>query len=324
MKRQDKSTQRATRKRYRFIRFGRQRHEVEPVRLVMAVTVLAVISTIVIIKSADVRVNLASPQHIDLEGFSGIRPQDSAWASIYSGTPEIDSTTQVPGDFLRTVSTGREASGRRPDARKLAFIENLMPYALVALDEVAGERRFLVRLVNRLRDKKEVAEFYSAELQFDDIAEYIDVEKRNRLLRLTEKYRTTEITELLRRVNVVSPSLLLAQAAMESSWGRSRFAMEGNNYFGIWTWGENGMIPLEREDGKNHRVASYGSVLDSIRAYLLTLNRVSAYEEFRRLREETMDPLVLADGLLFYSERREEYVEDIKGMITRHRLQRFD
>ncbi|MBE9519635.1 MAG: glucosaminidase domain-containing protein, partial [Proteobacteria bacterium] len=89
---------------------------------------------------------------------------------------------------------------------------------------------------------------------------------------------------------------MLAQGALETSWGRSRFAREGNSIFGMWTWKTKGIVPLKREEGKTHKVKAYDSILDSVRAYQLTLNRLDHYEHLRNLRLETYDSLILAEG----------------------------
>ena len=92
----------------------------------------------------------------------------------------------------------------------------------------------------------------------------------------------------------------------------------------MWTWKSKGIIPLRRDEGKYHRVSIYDNILDSVRAYHLTLNRLDPYEEFRQLRQYTDDPLIMAEGLAQYSERGEEYVEEIKEVIIANDLQQYD
>jgi Bax protein len=128
----------------------------------------------------------------------------------------------------------------------------------------------------------------------------------------------------VKRVDVVPLSLLLAQAALESSWGTSRFAREANNLFGIWTWGEKGLIPLDREEGMTHKVAIYDSILDSVRAYLTMLNRLPPYLQFREIRRQSRNPLKLAEGLVYYSERGDSYVWELQNLIESNNLHRYD
>jgi Bax protein len=141
---------------------------------------------------------------------------------------------------------------------------------------------------------------------------------------LTEKYRTTDPEELARRIDILPVSLTLAQGALESSWGTSRFALEGNSVFGVWTWGSNGIVPERRDVDKTHRVAHYNSLLDSVRAYLLNLNRMEFYEKLRQLRQNSDDSIVLSSGLLYYSIRRHDYVKDVRLVIDHKDLKEYD
>ena len=111
---------------------------------------------------------------------------------------------------------------------------------------------------------------------------------------------------------------------MESSWGASRFASEANNLFGMWTWGGKGIVPSQRDAGKTHKIAMYDSILDSVRAYILTINRGTAYTQLRQIRNTTLNPIQLAEGLTNYSERREYYVSEIKQIIEFNKLCGYD
>ncbi len=92
----------------------------------------------------------------------------------------------------------------------------------------------------------------------------------------------------------------------------------------MWTWGGKGIVPLEREEGRSHKVAAYNSIIDSVRAYMLTINRLPAYKHLRELRAQTADPILLTQGLLNYSERREAYVNDLQKIISYNQLDAFD
>jgi len=133
------------------------------------------------------------------------------------------------------------------------------------------------------------------------------------------------IGELQQRIDLVPLDLALSQAAKESAWGRSRFAVLGNNLFGQWCFRPGcGLIPADRAAGNRHEVERFDSVSESVRRYLNNLNTHRDYQEFRRLRQELrrelgeLSGLELADGLLRYSERREAYVEELKGMIRQY------
>ncbi|HEX6929066.1 MAG TPA: glucosaminidase domain-containing protein [Gammaproteobacteria bacterium] len=128
--------------------------------------------------------------------------------------------------------------------------------------------------------------------------------------------------QLLGRVDIVPAPLALAQAANESGWGRSRFAREANNLFGMWTWDEDrGIRPKARAKNARYFVRVYDSLRASVRSYLHTINIGPAYRELRALRAaqrargESPDAMALAAGLTRYSARGEAYVDEIREII---------
>jgi Bax protein len=206
-------------------------------------------------------------------------------------------------------------------SRKRAFLHTLLPAALVALHEVQQERTKLLAVLDKIDMPPE-------RVSFSDSGEtwrsYLTKPETDFVNKLIHKYRAADADELLARVDGVPVSLVLGQGAIESSWGSSRFARNGNNLFGIWTWGERGIIPFRRDEGKNHKVKIYDNILDSVRSYILTLNSLNAYRHLRELREQSDDSLELAEGLLYYSERRDAYVEDVRRIIIANNLKRYD
>ena len=139
---------------------------------------------------------------------------------------------------------------------------------------------------------------------------------------------------MLSRVNVLPQALVLTQAANESAWGTSRFATQANNYFGQWCYQQGcGLVPLQRNEGASHEVAKFDSVQESIHRYFMNVNRNAAYKELRTIRtalsNNDKDLLnaesanELAQGLLAYSERGQDYVNDIQSMI-RHNNKYWD
>ncbi len=151
---------------------------------------------------------------------------------------------------------------------------------------------------------------------------------------LANKYRIkTSISkeELLEVIDILPPSLVLAQAANESNWGRSRFAKEYNNYFGIWCFSKGcGVVPKEREENANHEVARFNSLEDCIDYYVLNINRSYAYEDLRQIRKnqrenlEVITGIVLAEGLGNYAFPGDEYIDSIKSLINFNQLERHD
>ena len=135
---------------------------------------------------------------------------------------------------------------------------------------------------------------------------------------------------LLNRVDTVPVALVLAQAAQESGWGTSRFALEGNNLFGIWTWDtDQGSVPVNRGDDANHLVRVYPDIQTSVRAYLNNINVGFAYVDFRNLRAQMrasgkpLDALKLAGALNRYSITGDAYIESIRAMIRSNELSKL-
>ena len=214
---------------------------------------------------------------------------------------------ELPGDY-HTVE--------QVDMVKRLFFKIMLPLVLRVNEKILVERRRLVSLISILEAGRELKPSDRAWLE-----------------RLAERYRTNpgEFTTLLRRVDMISPALTIAQSIEESGWGRSRFARNGNALFGQRVWSRGaGIVPQERENGEAYEVRSFSYLIDSVRAYALNLNRHPAYSNYRvereRLRatEIVLDPYALADTLAGYSERREHYVETLKKILRTNRLEQFE
>jgi len=139
------------------------------------------------------------------------------------------------------------------------------------------------------------------------------------------------IGELLIKIDEVPPSLVVAQAINESGWGRSRFAREANNLFGMWCYTPGcGLVPERRRANDKHEVKRYASIQASVYEYLRNINRNKAYVELRALRAEQrqrLQPLsgdYLAQGLRRYSSIGAEYVNRIRNIIRTRELARLD
>ncbi len=151
---------------------------------------------------------------------------------------------------------------------------------------------------------------------------------------LATKYRLKKpatIEDLLTVIDILPPSLVLAQAANESNWGRSRFAEDFNNYFGIWCFVKGcGTVPKQRNANANHEVANFNSLKDCIDYYVLTINRNYAYQDLRLIRKAYRDELkplsgiALAEGLSNYAFPGDEYISSIQSVIRYNQLERYD
>jgi len=202
--------------------------------------------------------------------------------------------------------------------RKKIFIGAVLPTVMVAVNEVKQEREKLLAILAELGDKAEEISFAEDQAAWQD---RLGADKSQFILSLVRKYRTTSASELVAMVNVLPPSLILAQGAIESSWGGSRYAVEANNLFGMYASVGGGQA---KSGDAGPRIMEYDSILESVRAYVLNINRLPAYRELRRIRSRTLDPMLIAEGLSRYSERKEYYIKDIKHIIVLNRLQDYD
>jgi len=165
--------------------------------------------------------------------------------------------------------------------------------------------------------------------------EQLSVEQQKWLKQLGNRYKAYQKKsdflalrkELLNRVNSVDPALALAQAALESGWGSSRFTREANNIFGIWTYNKSiGLVPKNRDISKKHFIRVFADLDESVSHYMYNLNTHSAYEKFRNIRAlqdyiYTEKPTYLQlDGLEKYSGLGQEYLKRIKKVIKFNNL----
>jgi len=154
------------------------------------------------------------------------------------------------------------------------------------------------------------------------------------LTKLYKKYRIdegSEIGALLEKIDIIPPSLVLSQAALESNWGRSRFAKFYHNYFGLWCFERGcGVIPKKRDKGDTHEVAKFSSPEKAIDFYFLSINRNKSYEVLRKIRQDkrsksqSITGLSLSEGLTNYAEIGYEYVDRIRRVITSNELSKYD
>jgi Bax protein len=207
--------------------------------------------------------------------------------------------------------------------RKSAFFEFLKPYVDEANEAVERDRQRLGVLQRRLvngplgrRDACWLQEF---------------AEEYNLASQRSRKVQEAIVQELLMRVDIVPPSLALAQAALESGWGTSRFAREGNNLFGIWCYKPGcGIVPKHRPVGASYEVARYKSPEKSFLAYMQTLNGNTAYREMWLLRNDLrengdeINGAILAGGLYRYSQEGDRYIAKVRGLIRANNLHELD
>ena len=128
----------------------------------------------------------------------------------------------------------------------------------------------------------------------------------------------------------IPTSLALAQAAKETGWGTSRFALEGNALFGQWTWSGEGLKPKDSDSSEGHKVMKFNILQASVRAYQRNLNTHKSYKEFRKARAELrsqgkeLDSIILSEYLDKYAETGTKYVEILQKIIEQNNLKDFD
>lgn len=237
----------------------------------------------------------------------------------YLGDLPAAKAVAVPRILLASVPADLDAVAT-PAERKDLFLRLMLPLVLTANEEIAADRAQLLAIADLAAAgadmSGEQAAWLEAIARRYGVADSGDLDAR--------------LAELLRRVDTVPPSLAIAQAALESGWGTSRLAREGNALFGERTWTQAGLDPLVPEPGAKHRARSFGALLDAVEAYMGNLNTHAAYAEFRRVRAglrasgDVPEGVVLVDHLKRYSELGSAYTQAVRGLIRANRLQALD
>ncbi len=210
--------------------------------------------------------------------------------------------TQFPRDLdnLRNVQLKKET-----------FIKIVLPLIVAENEKILDDREKLKTLM----EKKFTT----------------DTEKQWLRQKLLEyKVKKSDLKELLFRMDMIPVSIALAQAAKESGWGTSRFALEGNAIFGQWTWDGQGIAPLKRDGDKNHKILKFPILRASVKAYKNNLNTHKSYLKFREKRNQLREKgknitgLALTSTLKNYAQTGSEYTKILNQIITQNRLSDFE
>lgn len=230
------------------------------------------------------------------------------WDTLHNGVPPLV-FARFPNDLKYIEEI--------PEKKRIFFL-SLLPMVLLANEEINGQRQQLIDLFRR-HDNGEELSAADRDFLLGVAAGYgieRDPQHDNRGRRM-----------LLERVDIIPPAMALAQAATESGYGTSRYALTGNNIFGVYTFASGtGMVPSARLDGRYHEIRRFPNLLDSVRFYMQTLNTHDAYQLLRRRRAlhralgDEVSAIDLTETLTLYSERGEAYVQDIRTMIRSNRL----
>ena len=198
--------------------------------------------------------------------------------------------------------------------RKAIFLRILLPLIAQSNEVILKDRGHLLTLLARLDEGEQISEL-----------------DRVWLSRLARRYRTkpAEHSTLRYRVDAIPASLAIAQAALETGWGRSRFVHTGNALYGEWTFGTaRGIVPNDRGDGQDHKIRSFDNLFQSVTGYMNNLNSHNAYREFRAIRaragDEIADSRKLARSLRSYGKGDPKYTTKLRTIISANRLRDFD
>ena len=221
----------------------------------------------------------------------------------------------VPRIFLASLPRDLKAVNSI-SRRKAVFLKTMLPLILIANENILGDRRRLFKLKAAM--ELGATQSLADRLWLEKLAKSYGVEPSN-------------FDDLVRRVDVVPPSLALAQAVEESGWGTSRFAQDGNAPFGQWTYDESkGLVPNDRDEGASHAVKVYGHLREGVQAYLRNLNTHRAYAKFRKVRagmrakDGDLKGYDLAGTLDRYSQRGHDYVETLRLIMWANDLMALD
>ncbi len=195
--------------------------------------------------------------------------------------------------------------------RKDLFIKIVLPLVLSENNRIKRDRTTLFKVLNKNNNTKSEKDWLKKKFK-----QYGVVSK--------------DLSTLKIRMDIIPVSLAIAQAAKETGWGTSRFAIEGNALFGQWTYSGKGIKPAGSDKNDKHKVATFSVLKASVRAYQRNLNTHSSYREFRKARaiqrdnDENLNSLELANYLNEYAETGEEYTKIIKKIIEQNSLKDFD
>ncbi|MDO8954126.1 MAG: glucosaminidase domain-containing protein [Gammaproteobacteria bacterium] len=233
--------------------------------------------------------------------------------SFLAGVYATPSLVKLP-DFKKVSST---------EQRQQYFIDFMLPKIEAANLQLLVTRQRIEHLANQYNQHHHLDRADKEWLQ--------EMAQQYQVAPFKFNTKTLNDAELLNRVDIIPPSLVLAQAINESAWGTSRFATQANNIFGQWCFTAGcGLVPYRRPAGAVYEVQKFPDVLASVDAYMYNLNTNDVFQPFRDLRAQMrangqpMTGIALAQGLLNYSQRKQDYVDSIDAGISNYNLAQYD
>ncbi len=210
--------------------------------------------------------------------------------------------SKLPKDLRKLKSTQK---------KKDTFIKIVMPLILDENNKILENRKKLFKILGKQNNSR--GERVWLKRRFEDYG-----------------IKNEDVTELKMRMDIIPVSIAIAQAAKESGWGTSRFALEGNAMFGQWTWGKKGISPLKKEKNQDHKILKFPILRSSVKAYKNNLNTHNGYKEFRerradlRRKNKKISGVVLVQYLYNYAATGSEYTKILKKIIEQNQLTDFD
>jgi len=210
--------------------------------------------------------------------------------------------TKLPKD-LKTLGDTRK--------KRELFIKIMLPLILDENEKILNDRKKLFKILGK---------------NFNTVGERVWLKRRFKEYKIEDK----DLSKLKMRMDTIPVSIAIAQAANESGWGTSRFALEGNALFGQWTWSKKGISPKNKDPNKSHKVLQFQIIKASVKAYKNNLNTHNAYREFREVRAQMREegkPIIGSDltkYLKAYAAIGEKYVAILNDIIEKNSLTDFD
>ena len=212
--------------------------------------------------------------------------------------------------YLTKLPKDLKSLGDTKQKREL-FIKIILPLVLSENEKITEDRKKLFKLLNK---------------NFNTAGERVWLKRRFKEYKIDDQ----DLSKLKMRMDIIPVSLALAQAANETGWGTSRFALEGNALFGQWTYSKKGISPKNQDPDKTHKILQFQILKASVRAYKNNLNTHNAYREFREARailRQDNDQIIglhLTRYLKNYASIGMKYVVILEDIIVRNSLTDFD
>jgi Bax protein len=256
---------------------------------------------------------------------------------------DIFSFEEVPTDTVRLSASTidqlfKETNYNLDDVRKTKLVKpirlSLLPGEIKKIESTQKKKNLFIQIVLPLILEENNRIKLNRKKLFNILNKNINTAAEKRWLNSKFKQYGVlkkDLSTLKIRMDEVPVSLAIAQAAKETGWGTSRFAIEGNALFGQWTWTGEGIKPAGIDsDDTTHKVMKFKVLKASVRAYQRNLNTHGSYRKFRSIRaemrdnDEQLDSLILANYLDKYAATGKEYTKIIKQIIKQNFLKDFD